>query len=81
MSRLARGGSNPLSRTSERPAAPATFLAQREMLEAKWSELDDRVYRGEDAATLACDEAQRRLTEIERRREEKLKAFDPRTSA
>ncbi len=50
--------------------------AQRKVLEAKWSELDDRVYRGEEAAKLARDEAQRRLTELERRREEKLRAFE-----
>jgi superfamily II DNA or RNA helicase len=50
--------------------------AQRGVLEAKWSELDDRVYRGEDVAKLARDEAQRRLDDLERRREEKLTTFD-----
>jgi superfamily II DNA or RNA helicase len=50
--------------------------AQSRVLEAKWSELDDRVYRGEEAAKLARDEAQRRLNELERRREEKLTTFD-----
>src|SRR5581483_11403669 len=52
------------------------MAAQRRVLEEKWSELDDRVYRGEEAAKLARDEAQRRLDDLERRREEKLKAFD-----
>jgi len=50
--------------------------AQRKVLEEKWSELDERVYRGEEAAKLARDEAQRRRDELERRREEKLRAFD-----
>jgi hypothetical protein len=50
--------------------------AQRKVLEEKWSELDERVYRGEEQAKLARDEAQRRLDELERRREEKLQAFD-----
>lgn len=50
--------------------------AQQEVLETKWSELDDRVYRGEEATKLARDEAQRRLGELKRRREEKLTAFD-----
>jgi superfamily II DNA or RNA helicase len=50
--------------------------AQRRVLEAKWSELNDRVYRGEDGARLALDEADRRLKDLERRRDDKLKAFE-----
>ncbi|GIK77426.1 MAG: helicase [Actinomycetes bacterium] len=50
--------------------------AQRERLEAKWSELEDRVYRGEEAAKLARDQAQRALDELDRRRKEKLAGFD-----
>lgn len=50
--------------------------AQRERLEAKWSELEDRVYRGEEAATLARDQAQRAIEDLDRRRKEKLAGFD-----
>jgi superfamily II DNA or RNA helicase len=49
---------------------------QQERLETKWSELEDRVYRGEESAALARDTAQRRLDELRRRREEKLSAFE-----
>ena len=50
--------------------------AQRRVLEAKWSELNDRVYRGEEGARLALDEADRRLKDLERRRDDKLRAFE-----
>jgi SNF2 family DNA or RNA helicase len=50
--------------------------AQREQLEAKWSELEERVYRGEEAATLARDQAQRKIDELNRRLKEKLAGFD-----
>jgi superfamily II DNA or RNA helicase len=46
--------------------------AQLEVLQSKWSELDERVYRGDDAARLARDEADRRIQETRRRRERKL---------
>jgi hypothetical protein len=38
--------------------------------------LEERVYRGEEAARLARDEADRRLQDLERRREDKLRAFE-----
>jgi superfamily II DNA or RNA helicase len=50
--------------------------AERKRLELKWSELDDRVFRGESQATIARDSAHRRLEEVERRREEKLAGFE-----
>jgi Domain of unknown function (DUF3883)/Helicase conserved C-terminal domain len=50
--------------------------AQRERLEAKWSELEDRVYQGEHAAALARDRAQSRLDDLERRRKQKLAGFE-----
>jgi superfamily II DNA or RNA helicase len=50
--------------------------AERRRLELKWSELDDRVFRGEEAARIALDAAQRRLEEVERRRREKLHGFE-----
>ena len=50
--------------------------AQRKVLERKWSELDERVYRGEDAARFARDEADRRLKDLEARREQKLAVFE-----
>ena len=50
--------------------------AQLQRLQQKWSELDDRVYRGDDDAALARDEADRRIRELERRRDEKLAAFE-----
>ena len=46
--------------------------AQLEVLQTKWSELDERVYRGDDAARLARDEADRRIQETRQRRERKL---------
>jgi hypothetical protein len=46
--------------------------AQLEVLQAKWSELDDRVYRGDEAAKLARDEADRRIQEVRERRARKL---------
>jgi len=45
-------------------------------LQDKWSELDQRVYKGDEAATLARDEAQRRIDELERRKADKLRAFE-----
>jgi superfamily II DNA or RNA helicase len=50
--------------------------AQRARLEEKWSELDDRVYRGEDAARLALDQAEARLDDLDRRKSEKLAGFE-----
>jgi SNF2 family DNA or RNA helicase len=50
--------------------------AERRRLELKWSELDERVFRGEEAARIALDAAQRRLDEVERRRAEKLRGFE-----
>ncbi len=50
--------------------------AERRRFEMKWSELNDRVFRGEETARIALDAAQRRLDEIERRREEKLRGFE-----
>jgi hypothetical protein len=50
--------------------------AQRDVLQQRWSELEERVYRGDDAARLARDEAERRLDELTRRREDKLAAFE-----
>ena len=50
--------------------------AQRDRLEQKWSELDDRVYRGEEAARFALERAEARLNDLDRRREEKLKGFE-----
>ncbi len=50
--------------------------AQGKVLERKWSELDERVYRGEDAARFARDEADRRLKDLLARREQKLAAFE-----
>jgi SNF2 family DNA or RNA helicase len=50
--------------------------AERRRLELKWSELNDRVFRGEESARIALDAAQRRIDEVERRREEKLSGFE-----
>ena len=50
--------------------------AERRRFELKWSELDDRVFRGEETARIALDAAQRRLDEVDRRREEKLRGFE-----
>ncbi len=50
--------------------------AQRARLEEKWSELDDRVYRGEDAARLALDQAEARLNDLDRRKSQKLAGFE-----
>jgi SNF2 family DNA or RNA helicase len=50
--------------------------AQRIRLEEKWSELDDRVYRGEEAARLALDQAEARLKDLDRRKSEKLAGFE-----
>ena len=50
--------------------------AQRERLEMKFVELEDRVYRGEESARLARDEAERRLSDLERRQREKLHGFE-----
>jgi len=50
--------------------------AQRDALQKSWSALEERVYRGEDSARLARDEAERRLEDLERRREGKLHAFE-----
>lgn len=50
--------------------------AQRQRLEGKWSELEERVYRGEETATLARDQAQRKIDELDRRLKEKLAGFD-----
>ncbi len=50
--------------------------AQVGVLERKWSELSDRVYRGEEAAAFARDEADRRLREVRERRAAKLEAFE-----
>jgi superfamily II DNA or RNA helicase len=49
-----------------------TMDAQLEVLQGKWSELDDRVYHGDDAARLARDEADRRIREVTERRARKL---------
>jgi superfamily II DNA or RNA helicase len=58
----------------------ATYLqeamdAQRQRLEQRWAEYDDRVYRGEERYTLLRDEAQRQLDDLERRRKAKLDVF------
>jgi hypothetical protein len=53
-----------------------SMAAQLERLQETWSDLDERVYRGEDAARFARDEIDRRIRETERRREEKLGAFE-----
>ncbi|HET7590170.1 MAG TPA: helicase-related protein [Solirubrobacterales bacterium] len=53
-----------------------SMKAQRERLEMKWTELDDRVYRGEETVTLARDQAQRKIDELDRRLKEKLAGFD-----
>jgi len=50
--------------------------AQVEVLERKWSELEDRVYRGEEGARFARDEADRRLRDTRERRQAKLAGFE-----
>jgi superfamily II DNA or RNA helicase len=45
-------------------------------LQEKWAELDERVYKGDEAVTFARDEAQRRIDELERRKTTKLAAFE-----
>jgi superfamily II DNA or RNA helicase len=50
--------------------------AQRDALQRSWSALEERVYRGEESARLARDEAERRLADLERRREAKLRSFE-----
>jgi superfamily II DNA or RNA helicase len=50
--------------------------AQRTRLEEKWSELEDRVYRGEEAARLALEQAEARLNDLDRRKREKLTGFE-----
>ena len=52
------------------------MAAEQAVLESRWSELDERVFRGHDNARLARDEAARRLEELNRRREDKLRAFE-----
>jgi superfamily II DNA or RNA helicase len=53
-----------------------SMAAQEKRLEDKWSELDDRVYRGEEAARLALEQAQQRLDDLKRRRQQKLAGFE-----
>lgn len=50
--------------------------AQLDVLQGKWAELDDRVYRGDDSARLARDEAERRIREVRERRERKLEQLE-----
>jgi superfamily II DNA or RNA helicase len=50
--------------------------AQRDALQSSWTALEERVYRGEESARLARDEAERRLADLERRREGKLRSFE-----
>ena len=50
--------------------------AQREALQQRYALLDERVYRGEDAARFARDRAEVALEDLERRRESKLAAFE-----
>ena len=50
--------------------------AQYARLEEKWSELDDRVYRGEEAARLALERAEARVNDLDRRKSEKLAGFE-----
>lgn len=45
-------------------------------LQQSWSELDDRVYRGDESARFARDEVDRRIRELEQRRDAKLAAFE-----
>jgi hypothetical protein len=52
------------------------MAAQRERLDGRWRELDDRVYGGEEKARVARDAAQRRLGELDKRREEKRRGFE-----
>jgi superfamily II DNA or RNA helicase len=51
------------------------FAAQRAHLERRWSEYDERVYRGEERYRLQRDDTERRLAELERRRKRKLEGF------
>jgi hypothetical protein len=50
--------------------------AEQKALQDRWTALEERVWRGEEVAKLARDEAERRLRELERRREDKLRAFE-----
>ncbi|HZU18280.1 MAG TPA: DUF3883 domain-containing protein, partial [Candidatus Dormibacteraeota bacterium] len=49
--------------------------AQRRHLEERWTEYDERVYRGEDQYRLQRDEMLRRIEELDRRGQAKLEAF------
>jgi hypothetical protein len=51
------------------------FAAQRRHLEERFTELDDKVYRGQEQYRLPRDEAARRVSELERRRKDKLEAL------
>ncbi len=53
-----------------------SMAAQREVLERKHGDLDDRVYRGEENARLARDEAERRLADLDRRLADKQRGFE-----
>jgi superfamily II DNA or RNA helicase len=50
--------------------------AQLERRQQKWAELDDRVYRGDESARFARDEADRQIRDLEQRRDAKLSAFE-----
>src|SRR5579875_918655 len=51
------------------------MAAQRRHLEERWTEYDERVFRGEEQFRLQRDETLRRIEELERRRQAKLEAF------
>jgi hypothetical protein len=52
------------------------FDAQQQQLELQWSKLEERVYRGDEAASFARDQAARRITELTHRRDDKLQGFE-----
>jgi len=53
-----------------------SMSAHRRRLEGRFAELDDRVWRGEENLRLVRDDAERRLDDLARKREQKLAGFE-----
>ncbi len=53
-----------------------SMQTHRQRLEQRFAELDDRVWRGEENMRLVRDDAERRLDDLARKREQKLAGFE-----
>ncbi|MBA3421744.1 MAG: DUF3883 domain-containing protein [Thermoleophilaceae bacterium] len=53
-----------------------SMSTHRRRLEGRFAELDDRVWRGEENLRLVRDDAERRLDDLARKREQKLAGFE-----